>query len=65
MDYLNSVTALSQEFSVEISETDYTKLTSLNDCIEYLSAAGAVQRPWHLSSALTWRERTSDHLRLP
>jgi acyl carrier protein len=37
MDYLNFVIALDEEFDAAIPETEYTKFTSLNSCIEQLS----------------------------
>lgn len=44
MDYLNFVIALSKEFDAEVTEADYAKLATLNDCVEYLSAVGRSQR---------------------
>jgi acyl carrier protein len=37
MDFLNLVTALHESLHVEIPETDYPKVVTLNDCVEYLS----------------------------
>jgi acyl carrier protein len=44
MDYLNFVTALHRRFGVDIPETDYTKLASLNGCVAYLELAIAASR---------------------
>jgi acyl carrier protein len=38
MDFLNFVIALNKEFGIEIPEADYPKLTTLNRCVEHLSA---------------------------
>jgi len=38
MDVLNFAIARQEALGVEIPETDYPKLTTLNRCIEYLSA---------------------------
>ena len=37
MDFLNFVIALHDALHVEIPEADYSKLTTLNGCIEHLS----------------------------
>jgi len=38
MDALNFFIALHKELKVEIPEADYPKLTTLNNCTEYLAA---------------------------
>lgn len=38
MDWLNFLIGLHQRFKVEIPESDYTKLRTLNDLLEYLRA---------------------------
>ena len=38
MDFLNFVIALHDRLHVEIPETDYPKVATLNGCVEYLSA---------------------------
>lgn len=38
MDFLNFIIALSQELNVEIPESDYPKLMTLNACVDYLFA---------------------------
>lgn len=38
MDFLNFVVALHETTGIEIPESDYAKLSSLADCIRYLSA---------------------------
>jgi acyl carrier protein len=44
MDILNFVIALHKEFHVDIPEKDYTKLATLDGCIEYLASARTPQR---------------------
>ena len=39
MDFLNFVITLNKALDVEIPETDYPKLATLNGCLAYLSAA--------------------------
>lgn len=39
VDFLNFVVALHKELQTPIPEKDYPKLTTLNACIEYLTAA--------------------------
>ncbi len=39
MDFLNFVIALHEELKVDIPESDYPKLSSLNGCVAYLTAA--------------------------
>lgn len=39
MDFLNFVIALHESLHIEVPEADYPKLTSLNACIDYLTAA--------------------------
>ncbi len=41
MDFLNFVIALHKEFQVDIPESDYPKLDTLNGCIAYLAKARA------------------------
>ena len=41
MDVLNFVIALHNALGVEIAETDYPKLATLDGCVEYLAAARA------------------------
>lgn len=41
MDVLNFVIALHTALGVEIPETDYPKLATLDGCVEYLAAAQA------------------------
>ena len=36
MDTLNFAIALNRELGVEVPETDYARLTSLDKCVEYL-----------------------------
>ncbi|NNE97896.1 MAG: acyl carrier protein [Pyrinomonadaceae bacterium] len=36
MDYLNFVIALDEEFQADIPETEYTRFTSLDSCIDQL-----------------------------
>jgi len=38
MDYLNFVIALDDEFSVAIPESSYTKLTTINSCVEQIES---------------------------
>ncbi len=38
MDYLNLMIALSKQFKIDIPETDYPKLATLNGCVDYLSS---------------------------
>ncbi|MBZ5506624.1 MAG: acyl carrier protein [Acidobacteriia bacterium] len=38
MDRLNFVIALHKEFNVEIPESDYSKLETLDDCVSYLTS---------------------------
>ncbi len=45
MDFLNFVIAMHKEFGVEIPETDYRKLSTLDGCIAYLKAAIQVSSP--------------------
>jgi len=37
MDFLNFVTALHDELRIDIPESDYDKIDSMEGCIEYLS----------------------------
>ena len=36
IDFLNFVMALHRSFQLEIPESDYTRLQTLNDCVHYL-----------------------------
>jgi acyl carrier protein len=38
MDFLNFVIAVHEALHVEIPEADYPRMSSLNGCVEYLSA---------------------------
>lgn len=38
MDLLNFVVALHEKLHVEIPETDYAKVSTLNGCVDYLAA---------------------------
>jgi acyl carrier protein len=38
MDFLNFVIGLHQAFGVQVPETDYRKLLTLDDCVSYLAA---------------------------
>jgi acyl carrier protein len=42
MDYLNFVIALDEEFNVTIPESDYTKFTSLDLCVNELNKLSTV-----------------------
>ena len=42
MDFLNFVIALHKELSLEIPETDYPELVTLNGCVSYLELAGGI-----------------------
>ncbi|SDY50915.1 acyl carrier protein [Nitrosomonas sp. Nm58] len=42
MDFLNFVVGLHETFKIEIPEADYPKMTTLNDCVEYLELAQKV-----------------------
>jgi acyl carrier protein len=39
MDFLNFVIALHQQLKLEIPETDYSKLSTLDNCVRYLESA--------------------------
>ncbi len=41
MDFLNFVIGLSQSLGVEVPETDYAKLATLDACVRYLAGHGA------------------------
>jgi acyl carrier protein len=45
MDFLNFLIALDKELQVDIPERDYGQLTTLEACIDYLSARQGRQRP--------------------
>jgi acyl carrier protein len=38
MDFLNFVIAIDERLGVEIPEVDYPKLSTLDDCVAYISA---------------------------
>jgi acyl carrier protein len=38
MDFLNFITAVSEQFKIEIPEKDYGKLTSFNDFVKYIAS---------------------------
>ena len=44
MDFLNFVIRLHERFQVDVPEADYGRLLTLDDCVEYLSAALPVPR---------------------
>ena len=44
MDLLNFVIGLHSALNVEIPETDYPKLATLDGCVEYLIVAGGGER---------------------
>ena len=37
MDFLNFVIAVDQQLGVEIPEVDYPKMSTLDDCVSYIS----------------------------
>ena len=41
MDYLNFVIALSERTGVEVPESDYGKLTTVDECVAYLESRRA------------------------
>lgn len=43
MDYLNFIIALDKELGVSVTETDYPKLSTLDECVAYLAQALNVQ----------------------
>jgi acyl carrier protein len=43
MDFLNFMVGVHKELHVEIPEADYPKLGTLNGCIGYLAAKGAIE----------------------
>lgn len=43
MDLLNFVVALHDELGVDVPETDYRKIDTLDGCVEYLAAAIAAR----------------------
>lgn len=45
MDTLNFAIALSRELGVEVPETDYSRLASLDKCVAYLAARLAERMP--------------------
>ena len=38
MDFLNFVIALSKELSVEVPEVDYPKLSTFDECVDYIQS---------------------------
>lgn len=42
MDFLNFVIALHEELDLDIPESDYPQLASLDDCVRYLSAKASM-----------------------
>lgn len=44
MDFLNFVIRLHERFQVDVPEADYGRLLTLDDCVEYLSAALPIAR---------------------
>ena len=46
MDFLNFVVGLHQGTGIDVPESDYARLSTLDDCVAYLAAAsGAKARP--------------------
>jgi acyl carrier protein len=45
MDFLNFLIALDKRLHVDIPERDYGQLTTLDACVDYLSARHEQQRP--------------------
>ena len=45
MDVLNFVVAIHDELGIDIPEADYPKIDTLDDCLDYLSAAIAARPP--------------------
>ncbi len=45
MDFLNFVIALHKQLHIDIPETDYPKLATLQDCISYLMSAQTECKP--------------------
>jgi len=45
MDFLNFVIALHESLHIDVPETDYPKLASLNACVAYLTAAQHNRQP--------------------
>lgn len=41
MDFLNFVITLDKELHVAVPETDYAKIATLQDCVDYLAQKGA------------------------
>lgn len=44
MDFLNFLIGLSATLGIEVPETDYPRLATLDGCVDYLAAHGAGQR---------------------
>jgi acyl carrier protein len=45
MDFLNFVIGVHKELHLEIPESDYPKLGTLNGCVAYLATRGAAESP--------------------
>lgn len=45
MDFLNFVIALHESLHIDVPESDYPKLASLNACVDYLTAARHNRQP--------------------
>ena len=45
MDWLNVIVGLHQRFGVDIPESDYARLTTLDTIVAYLAGRGASGRP--------------------
>ncbi len=45
MDVLNFVIAIDKELHVDIPETDYAKIATLNGCVDYVAARVAAAAP--------------------
>ena len=41
MDFYNFVLAIDKELHIDIPERDYSRLSSLNGCIEYIKSRGS------------------------
>jgi acyl carrier protein len=44
MDFLNFVIGLTKELGVEVPESDYSKVSTLDGCVEYLNTATSPRR---------------------
>jgi acyl carrier protein len=43
MDFLNFVIGLNRELGVEVPESDYSKVSTLDGCVEYLATATSLK----------------------